>query len=80
MQVEEFNNSVATLFPGLVILTDKLFYFCRYEAALTLRKECLEKLALGDVLQILNMVVSMKKWIITHHSGWQPISIALAES
>ncbi|XP_041022120.1 uncharacterized protein LOC121263342 [Juglans microcarpa x Juglans regia] len=53
---------------------------CRYEAALTLRKNCLEKLALGDVLQILNMVISLKKWIITHHSGWQPITITLAES
>ncbi|XP_059440338.1 uncharacterized protein LOC132172785 isoform X2 [Corylus avellana] len=53
---------------------------CRYEAALTLKKSCLEELALGDVLQILNMVIAVKKWIIHHHSGWQPISITLAET
>ncbi|KAG6704261.1 hypothetical protein I3843_07G122400 [Carya illinoinensis] len=55
---------------------------CRYEAALTLRKECLEEhaFALGDVLQILNMVISVKRWIIHHHSGWQPITIILPET
>ncbi|KAM1299337.1 hypothetical protein ACFX1Q_000797 [Malus domestica] len=50
---------------------------CRYEAAIILRKACSEELALGSVLQILNMVVSMKKWIIHHQSGWQPITITL---
>ncbi|XWS36057.1 hypothetical protein CRYUN_Cryun20dG0050500 [Craigia yunnanensis] len=52
---------------------------CRYEAALALRKACLEEFALGDVLQILNMIISMKKWIIHHHSGWQPITVTLPE-
>nr|POE60096.1 meiosis arrest female protein 1 like [Quercus suber] len=51
----------------------------RYEAALTLRKACLEGLSLGEIFQILNMVVA-RKWIIPHHSGWQPVSIALAET
>ncbi|GLU07174.1 hypothetical protein SLE2022_241410 [Rubroshorea leprosula] len=53
---------------------------CRYEAALALKKACLEELALGDVLQILNMIVAVKKWIINHPSGWQPIKIILAET
>ncbi|KAL6285018.1 hypothetical protein ACE6H2_009408 [Prunus campanulata] len=53
---------------------------CRYEAAMILRKACSEGLALGNVLQILNMIVSMKKWITHHQSGWQPISITLEET
>lgn len=52
---------------------------CRYEAALILKKECLTDFALGDVLQILNMITSMKKWITHHISGWQPINIMLTE-
>ncbi|GMI66700.1 hypothetical protein like AT3G62200 [Hibiscus trionum] len=53
---------------------------CRYEAALALKKACLEEFALGDALQILNMVVAMKKWIINHQSGWQPITVTLPET
>ncbi|XP_031280745.1 uncharacterized protein LOC116139202 [Pistacia vera] len=53
---------------------------CRYEAALSLKTACLEELALGDVLQILNMVITMKKWIVHHHSGWLPITITLPET
>ncbi|KAL6968716.1 hypothetical protein U1Q18_034509 [Sarracenia purpurea var. burkii] len=39
------------------------------------RSACLKELALGDVLQILNMVITMKRWIFPHKSGWQPITI-----
>ncbi|XP_050363420.1 uncharacterized protein LOC126782246 [Argentina anserina] len=53
---------------------------CRYEAATIMKKACLQKLALGNVLKILNMTIAMKKWIIPHQSGWQPISITLAEA
>ncbi|GLT50567.1 hypothetical protein SLA2020_240450 [Shorea laevis] len=53
---------------------------CRYEAALALKKACLEELALGDVLQILNIIVTVKNWIISHPSGWQPITITLADT
>ncbi|CBI37025.3 unnamed protein product, partial [Vitis vinifera] len=53
---------------------------CKYEAALILRNKCLEEFALGDVLQILNMLSTMKKWIVNHQSGWQPIKITLAET
>ncbi|RAL50084.1 unnamed protein product [Cuscuta campestris] len=53
---------------------------CRYEAATVIKKMCLHKLALGEILQILHMVIKTKKWIIPHHSGWQPIRIALAET
>lgn len=52
----------------------------RYEAALSLKKACLKELALGEVLQILNMAIGMRKWIVHHHSGWQPITITLAET
>ncbi|KDP28326.1 hypothetical protein JCGZ_14097 [Jatropha curcas] len=50
---------------------------CKYEAALILRKACLEGHALGEVLQVLNMIISLKKWIIHHQSGWQPIAVTL---
>ncbi|XVE77494.1 hypothetical protein DITRI_Ditri13aG0067200 [Diplodiscus trichospermus] len=53
---------------------------CRYEAALALRKACLEDVALGDVLQILNMIIAIKKWIIHLQSGWQPITVTLPET
>nr|GMD03513.1 Meiosis arrest female protein [Ipomoea batatas] len=53
---------------------------CRYEAATIIKKMCLKELALGEILQILHMIINMKKWIMHHHSGWQPIKIALAET
>ncbi|XP_010276554.1 PREDICTED: uncharacterized protein LOC104611264 [Nelumbo nucifera] len=53
---------------------------CRYEAASILRNMCLKDLVLGDVLKILNMAITNKKWIIPHQSGWQPITIALVET
>ncbi|OMO82248.1 hypothetical protein COLO4_23147 [Corchorus olitorius] len=53
---------------------------CRYDAALALKKACLEEFALGDILQIVNMIIAMKKWIIHHQSGWQPITITLPET
>uniref|UniRef100_A0A5B7C9P4 NYN domain-containing protein n=1 Tax=Davidia involucrata TaxID=16924 RepID=A0A5B7C9P4_DAVIN len=53
---------------------------CRYEAALILKNACLRELALGDVLQILNMLTTVKRWIIPHQSGWQPITITLTET
>ncbi|CAH9141080.1 unnamed protein product [Cuscuta epithymum] len=53
---------------------------CRYEAATIIKKLCLNNLALGEILQILHMVIKMKKWIMHHHSGWQPIRIVLAEA
>ncbi|KAL9430523.1 hypothetical protein AB3S75_025834 [Citrus x aurantiifolia] len=52
---------------------------CRYEAALILKNSCLPELALGEILKILNMVITPKKWIIHHQSGWQPVTITLAE-
>lgn len=55
-------------------------FLYRYEAATILKKNCLQELALGEVLQILNMSIAMKKWIIHHQSGWQPISITLPET
>ncbi|KAF7805025.1 Meiosis regulator and mRNA stability factor 1 [Senna tora] len=52
---------------------------CRYEAATLIRNMCLKNLALGNVLQILNLVITHKKWIANDQSGWQPLKITLAE-
>ncbi|PIA37938.1 hypothetical protein AQUCO_02900056v1 [Aquilegia coerulea] len=51
----------------------------RYEAAMVLKNLCLSFLSLGDVIQILNIIINIKKWIVVHPSGWQPISIPIAE-
>ncbi|CAN4079465.1 unnamed protein product [Withania somnifera] len=51
----------------------------RYEAGLILRNACLKDLTLGEVLQILNMIITLKRWIITC-SDWQPITITLPET
>ncbi|KAL9275804.1 Meiosis regulator and mRNA stability factor 1-like protein [Drosera capensis] len=50
---------------------------CRYEAALILKNSCLQDHALGEVLQILNMLMTSKKWVKQNPSGWQ---ITLPES
>lgn len=52
----------------------------RYEAALVLKNACLKDHALGELLQILNIITTEKGWIQQSHSGWQPITIRLAES
>lgn len=44
-----------------------------------LKRSCLEEVVLGEVLKILEMVITVKKWITHHHSGWQPITIGLIE-
>ncbi|XP_044482862.1 uncharacterized protein LOC123209543 [Mangifera indica] len=52
---------------------------CRYEVGATLKNLCLTEFTLGDILQILNMVITIKKWIIHNQAGWQPFIIAVAE-
>lgn len=52
---------------------------CRYEAALILKRACLQEFTLGDVFRILNMIITSKRWIVHHHTGWQPVTITLAE-
>ncbi|CAN4108285.1 unnamed protein product [Withania somnifera] len=52
---------------------------CRFEAATVIKKLCLKELALGEIFQILHMVINMKKWLVQPQSGWQPIKITLAE-
>ncbi|KAL6525863.1 hypothetical protein OROMI_030258 [Orobanche minor] len=53
---------------------------CRYEAALILKNSCLKAMPLGEVLRILNMMITMKKWIKIANLGWQPIAIDLLET
>ncbi|CAL0316535.1 unnamed protein product [Lupinus luteus] len=52
---------------------------CKYEAGIVIKNMCLKDHVLGDVLQILNMVITHKKWIVHHQSGWQPLNVTLAE-
>ncbi|XP_074577081.1 uncharacterized protein LOC141833514 [Curcuma longa] len=49
----------------------------RYQAAIAIRKSCLNHLTLGEVLQILQATTDLKKWIVPHPSGWQPLSFNL---
>ncbi|KAL7583789.1 uncharacterized protein LOC111915342 [Lactuca sativa] len=53
---------------------------CRYDAATIIKNTCLKDTALGDILQILNLAVTAKKWIIPHQSGWHPVTITLPET
>lgn len=32
---------------------------------------------LGDVLKIVEIIITDMKWITHHHSGWQPITITV---
>lgn len=56
------------------------YYLIRYEAALILKRGCLEDHTLGVILQILNMICTKKKWIIHRQPGWQPIIITVTET
>ncbi|WVZ57052.1 hypothetical protein U9M48_007493 [Paspalum notatum var. saurae] len=47
----------------------------RYQAAVILKRCCLQQYALGDILQILHIIIVRKKWIVPHSSGWQPLSL-----
>jgi len=47
----------------------------RYQAAMILKRSCLQRCALGDILQVLHIIVVRKKWIVPYSSGWQPLSI-----
>ncbi|NP_001340790.1 uncharacterized protein LOC103635445 [Zea mays] len=47
----------------------------RYQAAMILKRSCMQQCALGDILQVLHIVVVRKKWLVPHSSGWQPLSL-----
>ncbi|KAF7818018.1 Meiosis regulator and mRNA stability factor 1 isoform A [Senna tora] len=51
----------------------------KYEAGTVIKNMCFKDFALGDVLQILNMVLAHKKWIVPRQSGWQPLNITLPQ-
>ncbi|GJN33230.1 hypothetical protein PR202_gb21806 [Eleusine coracana subsp. coracana] len=51
----------------------------RYQAAALLKKSCLKKLALAEVLQVLNIIINTKKWLVPHSSGWQPLSFSTVD-
>ncbi|ONK63140.1 uncharacterized protein A4U43_C07F11820 [Asparagus officinalis] len=50
---------------------------CRYQAAVILRRSCLKNLVLGKILQILHLIVHVRKWIVPDASGWQPLCLTL---
>ncbi|OQU92540.1 hypothetical protein SORBI_3001G359900 [Sorghum bicolor] len=47
----------------------------RYQAAMILKRSCMQQYALGDILQVLHIVIVRKKWLVPHPSGWQPLSL-----
>ncbi|RLN19825.1 uncharacterized protein C2845_PM02G25090 [Panicum miliaceum] len=47
----------------------------RYQAAMILKRSCLQHCALSNILQVLHIIIVRKKWIVPHSSGWQPLSI-----
>uniref|UniRef100_A0A0A9ABU2 OST-HTH associated domain-containing protein n=1 Tax=Arundo donax TaxID=35708 RepID=A0A0A9ABU2_ARUDO len=47
----------------------------RYQAAMILKRSCLQHYAFGDVLQVLHIAIVRKKWLAPHSSGWQPLSL-----
>lgn len=49
--------------------------FYRYHAATLLKKTCLKRLSLGEVLQVLYIATDKMKWFVPHSSGWQPLSL-----
>ncbi|KAJ7977810.1 Meiosis arrest female protein 1 [Quillaja saponaria] len=53
---------------------------CKFEAGTLIKNMCLKDTALGDILQILNMVITIKKWIVHHQSGWQPVNVTIVEA
>ncbi|XP_031402632.1 uncharacterized protein LOC116212131 isoform X2 [Punica granatum] len=52
----------------------------RYEAGLVMKQMCLKDHLLGDILRILNLLITAKKWIAPDPSGWQPIKITLPDT
>ncbi|XP_059652200.1 uncharacterized protein LOC132299529 [Cornus florida] len=72
---DEIQNFLSSSSGRSAILTSQ----CKYEAATILKNMRLKELPLGDILQILHMVVNMKKWITHPQSGWQPVNITLEE-
>uniref|UniRef100_J3MND6 NYN domain-containing protein n=1 Tax=Oryza brachyantha TaxID=4533 RepID=J3MND6_ORYBR len=45
----------------------------KYQAAIILKNQCLKYLALGEVLQIIYIIINTNKWFVPHSSGWQPL-------
>ncbi|OWM72366.1 uncharacterized protein LOC116211904 isoform X1 [Punica granatum] len=52
----------------------------RYEAGLVMKQICLKDHLLGDILRILNLLITAKKWIAPDPSGWQPMKITLPDT
>jgi hypothetical protein len=50
------------------------FFACKYQAATNVEKTCMKHLALAEVLQVLNIIINTKKWMVPHYSGWHSLS------
>ncbi|XP_071735037.1 uncharacterized protein [Rutidosis leptorrhynchoides] len=53
---------------------------CRYEAASIIKRSCLKETTLGEIFQILDLAIKVKKWIRHHPSGWQPVTVTVPET
>lgn len=53
---------------------------CRYEAGTIVKNMCLKELSLGDIFRLLEIVVNIKRWMVHHKLGWQPVLVILPES
>lgn len=53
---------------------------CRYHAAVILKKGCLKDkgYALGKILRILHVILHVRKWVVPHASGWQPLTLTIS--
>jgi len=75
------SQSRSVFVPSLVLIilfwnASNIFAFPsgRYQAAMILKRSCMQQYALGDILQVLHIVIVRKKWLVPHSSGWQPLS------
>ena len=44
-----------------------------------MKKKCLQQHSLGDVLLLLDLMITVKKWLLPHPSGWKPVKILLPD-
>lgn len=70
---DKIRNFLASSTGQSAILASK----CRYEAATIMKEMCLQDLFLGDVIRILQLIITVKKWIKHLTLGWHPLSIEL---
>eukprot|EP01018_Ginkgo_biloba_P003281 Gb_18217 [translate_table: standard] len=51
----------------------------QYDAAQTLKKQSLKTLALGEIIHMLQLAITIRRWIRPSPLGWNPLSITLSD-